>query len=137
MIKTKRPILLVEDPASDSPAARQALTELDLEDRVISAPASEMLRYLKTERGRRPCVVLLTVDESSDDGLGTLKTIKQDEQLRSIPVVVLGPSGDSRIVNESFGLGAAGYMVKSPDRSELSATMRTLYEYWSLSELPK
>ncbi|MEN6338285.1 MAG: response regulator, partial [Phycisphaerales bacterium] len=66
-----------------------------------------------------------------------LRTIKQDDQLKSIPVVVLGPSGDHDIVDESFELGAAGYMTKSPDTREFSATMRTLYEYWSLSELPK
>ena len=72
----------------------------------------EAITFLKTQREQRPCVVLLSVDESSEDGLATLRTIKQDDQLRSIPVVVLGPSGDSRMIDESFGLGAAGYMVQ-------------------------
>jgi len=137
MTKSKKPILVVEDPAGDTAAAHGALTHLTQSDRVLSATTPETLTYLKSQREQRPCVVLLTVDEASDDGLATLRTIKQDEQLRSVPVVVLGPSGDSQIVDESFELGAAGYMVKSADASELSATMRTLYEYWSLSELPK
>jgi DNA-binding NarL/FixJ family response regulator len=34
-------------------------------------------------------------------------------------------------------LGAAGYMTKSSDTEELCETIRTVYEYWSLSELPK
>jgi len=137
MMRSRKPILLVEDAAADTRAAECTVADPGLGDRVVSATTPETLAYLKTRREQRPCVVLLTVDEDSDDQLATLRTIKQDEQLKSIPVVVLGPSGDSRIVDESFGLGAAGYMVKSLDHSELSATLRTLYQYWSLSELPR
>ena len=113
------------------------MDHLGIGDHVVSATMPEALTYLRSQGEQRPCVVLLSVDESSEDGLATLRTIKQDDQLRSIPVVVLGPSGDSRMIDESFGLGAAGYMAKSPDCREFSETMRMLYEYWSLSELPK
>ncbi|HNS21894.1 MAG TPA: response regulator [Sedimentisphaerales bacterium] len=137
MTRPKRPILLVEDSTADTPGTRWALTDLGVADRVVSSTTPETLTYLKTQREQRPCVVLLAVDESSEDGLATLRTIKQDEQLRSIPVVVLGPSGNHDMVDKSFGLGAAGYMARSQDGREFSATMRTLYQYWSLSELPK
>lgn len=133
----KKPILLVEDPDAGMPIARDVLDELGIRDRVVSVAMPEALAYLKAQGLERPCVVLLSVGESGDDGLASLRTIKQDDQLRSIPVVVLGPSGDSDIINESFGLGAAGYMVKSPDHLEFSETMRTLCAYWNLSELPK
>jgi CheY-like chemotaxis protein len=133
-MQPKRPILLVEDSGVNAAVARDVLNDLGVGDRVVSAPASEALTYLKTQTEHKPCIVLLSVD---DPGLAALRTIKQDDQLRSIPVVVLGPSGDSRMVDESFGLGAAGYMVKSPDYLEFSETMRTLYAYWSLSELPQ
>jgi DNA-binding NarL/FixJ family response regulator len=136
-MQPKKPILLVEGPEADMPVTRHALDHLGIGERVVWAAVPEVFAYLKGHGEQRPCVVLLSVDGSGGDRLATLRTIKQDEQLKSIPVVVLGPSGDHRMVDESFGLGAAGYMVKSPDTLELSATMRTLYEYWSLSELPK
>ncbi len=137
MMKPKKSILLVEDPAGAAPEVRCVLADLGLGDRVVSATSSETLRYLKIRRQQQPCVVLLIVNESDDDRLATLKTIKQDEQLRSVPVVVLGPSGNQRMVEESFGLGAAGYMAKTTDHSQFSATMRAFYEYWSLSEIPQ
>jgi CheY-like chemotaxis protein len=136
-MQPKRPILLVEDPEANTGVTRHALDELGISDRVVRTAVPEAITYLKGRREQRPCVVLLSVEDSEIDGLATLRTIKQDDQLKSIPVVVLGPSGDHRMVDESFGLGAAGYMAKSPDTVEFSATMRTLYEYWSLSELPK
>lgn len=136
-MQSKRPILLVEDPEAGEQVARRALDGLGVGNRIVSAAIPEAIPYLKNQAEQRPCVVLLSVDETAGDSLQTLRTIKQDDQLRSLPVVVLGPSGDNRMVDESFGLGAAGYMAKSPDYLEFSETMRTLCAYWSLSELPK
>lgn len=129
-------MLLVESPEADPSATSSALHHLAVAEQVVWTAVPEVFTYLKRHGEQRPCVVVLSVDESGDR-LATLRTIKQDEQLRSIPVVVLGPSGNRHIVEESFGLGAAGYMTKSSDTQELSETMRTVYEYWSLSELPK
>lgn len=134
---SKKPILLVEDPEADMPVAREALDDLAICNRVVSAARSEAIRYLRGQQSQRPCVVLLSIDDSDADGLAMLRTIKQDEQLKSIPVVVLGPSGDDGLIDESFGLGAAGYMVKSPDSLEFHKTICTLHAYWNLSELPK
>ena len=136
-MQPKKPILLVEDSEANTPVAKHALDELGISNRLISASVPEAMHYLRTPGEQRPGVVVLSVDDAGEDGLAALRTIKQDDQLRSIPVVVLGPSGDSRMIDESFGLGAAGYMTKSSDQLEFAATMRTLYEYWSLSELPK
>jgi len=137
-MQPKRPILLVEDPAAEAPAAKRALDDLGIGDHVIcSATMPEALVHLKAEPEQRPAVVLLSLHDSCREGLTTLRTIKSDEQLKAIPVVILGPAGDGRAIDESFGLGAAGYMVKSSDHHEFSQTLRTFCEYWSLSELPK
>lgn len=135
-MQLSRPMLLVEGAEDDLSVTRSALGHLSAAERMTWAAVPEVFTYLKKHGDPRPCVVLLSVDDSGDR-LATLRTIKQDDQLRSIPVVVLGPSGNRHIVEESFGLGAAGYMAKSSDTEELSETMRTVYKYWSLSELPK
>lgn len=136
-MRRNRPILLLEERRLDAPTAGQALDALGMGGRVIcSAAAPETVTYLRTQTAAKPCVVLLEVDGLTGDGMATLRTIKADEQLRSIPVIVLGPSGDVETVNESFGLGAAGYMAKSPDYRELAGAFRTICDYWTLSELP-
>lgn len=135
-MQLKKPILLVDGSEADMPATANALDHLDAGERVAWKAVPEAFIHLKGHGEERPCVVLLSVDESGDR-LETLRAIKQDDQLKSIPVVVLGPSSDRRIVDESFGLGAAGYMARSTDAEDLSETMRMLYRYWSLSELPK
>jgi len=137
-MQSRKAILLVEGRTKDGPLAREAFDELGLGKGVIqSATAPEALTYLRGCTTDRPGVILLGVDGVNGEGLDTLRAIKEDEQLRTIPVVVFGPSGDGHIVDESFGLGAAGYVATSADSGTFSMAMRTVYEYWSLSELPK
>lgn len=137
-MRRERSILLLEGCKAVAPTARQILDAMGVSSELMCAAAApETLNYLKTHAAEQPCVVLLEVDGSAGDGLATLRTLKEDERLRSIPVVVLGPSGDARMVNESFGLGAAGYIPKLPDSHELAGAVRTVCEYWALSELPR
>ena len=92
----------------------------------------QVLAVLKAEMAG-----MLSVGESERDNLDLLKTIKADERLQSIPVVVLAASDDVHTVNESFTLGAAGYMVKSGDGAEFAEKVRMIQTYWNLSELPR
>lgn len=138
MMLSRKPILLVGGEGKEGSFARLALNEAGLgEDIVQSATAPEALNYLRGCYTERPRVVLLDVGNVDREGLDTLRAIKGDEELRSIPVVVFGPSDDRRTVDESFDLGAAGYMGTSVDPAAFTWALRTVCEYWSLSELPK
>jgi DNA-binding NarL/FixJ family response regulator len=138
IVQNKRPILLVGDLREDAPLLRQALDDLGLDHcEIRPVAASEALSCLRGTTPERPSIVLLVVEGTSDEELSVLKSIKEDGQLRSLPVVVLGPSGDPGLVDKSFGLGAAGYMSHSADPRELAAVIRAVGRYWNLSELPK
>jgi len=104
---------------------------------IRSVAASEALPWLRGITAEKPSVVLLLLDGGSGAELSILKCIKEDGQLWSLPVVVLGPSGDVGLVDKSFGLGAAGYMTRTADPHELAAVIRAVGQYWNLSELPK
>jgi two-component system response regulator len=133
----KKPILLVEDSESEGPTVRQALGELGVGDRVVrSSTAAEALEYLRSDTAAKPAVVLVDVSTRDADGLGLLRRVKAEERLKTIPVIVIAPSSDVQIINESFGLGAAGYVVKSPDLDEFVEAVRAIHQYWMLSELP-
>jgi DNA-binding NarL/FixJ family response regulator len=78
------------------------------------------------------------VDSPSGRGnvLELVRTVKQDERLKNIPVIAMTPSEDAEVIDESFGLGAAGYVVKSADRNEFIETVRAICQYWTLSQVP-
>ena len=118
-------------------AVREALSELGISDSVVYIRgAHAALAHLGKPREAVPCVVLLSIDDIGGDGLDTLKVLKADKRLARVPVVVLASSNDVRLVNESFALGAAGYMVEPGDSRELAEAIRMIHQYWSLSEVP-
>ena len=81
-------------------------------------------------------LILLDLNMPRMNGTEFLKTIKADEALKKIPVIVLTTSNSEQDIARSFELGAAGYMVKSVDYKKFTEIIKTIDLYWTLSELP-
>jgi CheY-like chemotaxis protein len=136
-MRDSKPILLVEDDSVDVMTVKRALRDVHVTNQLIhTGNGEEALDYLKNENNRKPYVILLDLNMPKMNGIEFLKTIKSDEVLKKIPVVVLTTSKDEHDIAESFKLGVAGYMVKSVDYESSVETIRTIVLYWILSELP-
>jgi CheY-like chemotaxis protein len=132
-----RPILLVEVGRDSQLMAWEVLCELGEAGHVVRQPDVEQaLAHLREKGADRPAVILLDGFEPNEDGLDLLRTLKGDESLKSIPLVVLAAAADVMTIDECYRIGVAGYIVKSDDRRELADAMRAVQEYWTLSELP-
>jgi CheY-like chemotaxis protein len=68
---------------------------------------------LTMAREHRPRLVFLDIRLPKLDGLGVLAALKEDEELRSIPVVMLSNYGRREIVEQALRLGAADFRIKS------------------------
>ena len=72
------------------------------------------------------------------DGREALRNIKDDENLRGIPVVILTTSKQEEDMVRGYNLGAASYITKPVDFDGLVELMRTLGKYWvEFVELPE
>ena len=132
-----KPILLVEDDIVDAMTAKRALGDLKITNPLVhTSDGEEALKYLKTRGNEKPCIILLDLNMPKMNGIEYLKTIKADEELKAIPVIVLSVFGDEQSIVESFDLSVAGYMVKSIDFKMLEETIKAVNLYWTLSELP-
>ena len=136
-MRAKKLMLFIGGRQTEWPAIERALSELGIAGGVLYAERMDQaLTYLHNREEPVPSVVLLTIDEGGSDGLEALKVLKADERIGRVPVVVLASSNDERLVNESFALGAAGYMLEPDDSREVAEAIRMIRNYWSLSELP-
>ena len=136
-MRNSKPILLVEDDDVDVMTVKRAFNDLKVTNQLVSTGnGEEALEYLRSQSNTKPSVILLDLNMPKMNGIEFLKTVKTDEALKKIPVVVLTTSGAEQDVVESFNLGAAGYMVKSVDYMKFVDIIRTIDMYWSLSELP-
>ena len=96
----------------------------------------EALVFLNNRNNSPPRLILLGLNEQNSNSLSFLKIIKADDNIKQIPVVIFALSNEQRNVVKSFKLGVAGYIVKSEAFSKLNETIKTIIQYWSLSELP-
>jgi len=136
-MRSSRPILLVEDDIVDVMTIKRALKDLKVTNElVLGANGEEALVYLRGNGGKKPCLILLDLRMPKMNGLEFLKIVKDDNNLKKVPVVVLTTSENEEDRSDSFKLGAAGYMVKPADYEKFVDTIKTVDLYWTLSELP-
>lgn len=132
-----RPILLVEDDSVDAMTVERSLRDLEIANQLVRVVNGEKaLEYLRDANAKEPCIILLDFNMPEMGGMEFLKIIKEDEELKRIPVIVLTTSKEQEGKAESFGLGAAGYIVKSVDYMDFVEVIRIIDLYWTVSELP-
>jgi CheY-like chemotaxis protein len=136
-MKTSKPILLVEDDEVDKMTIERVFTDLKVNTYLVPTyDGEEALDYLKSPQNKKPCFILLDWNMPKMNGAEFLKVIKADDRLKKIPVVIHSTSSTREDINESFELGAAGYMVKSQNYEESKNTIRAIDRYWALCEQP-
>jgi CheY-like chemotaxis protein len=138
-------ILLVEDSEQDIELTLQALEDYNLANRVsVVRDGEEALDYL-FKRGQfrdrdngDPVVILLDLKLPKVDGLEVLREIRNSEQLKQTPVVVLTSSREQRDLVESYNLGVNAYVVKPVDFTEFVDAVKKLGLFWGvLNEVPE
>lgn len=136
-------ILLAEDNPRDVELTLAALAEHNLANEVVVAiDGAEALDYLRG-RGRfqsrpagNPAVVLLDLKMPKVNGLEVLQAIKQDEKLKSIPVVMLTSSREEPDLLRSYQLGANAYVVKPVDFQAFIEAVKHLGLFWAMLNEP-
>jgi DNA-binding response OmpR family regulator len=136
-------ILLVEDDPKDVELTMTALGEYNLSNEVVVASdGEEALDYLycrgKYQRrsGENPAVLLLDLKLPKVDGLEVLRTVKSDEVLKIIPVVVLTSSREEKDMVASYKLGVNAYVVKPVDFHEFVNAIKELGIFWAIINEP-
>ena len=132
------PVLIIEDSPEDFEATCRALRRAGVVNPIFRCQdGDELMDYLK-HRGRFadsgsspiPGLILLDLNLPGTDGREALTSIKSDDRLRSIPVVVLTTSSDERDIEGCYRAGANSYIQKPVDMEQYMRLVRVLAEYW-------
>ena len=131
-------ILMADDDPEDVMLAEEALEEARLANNFYSVgDGEELLEYLRRqgkfsdpESSPRPGLILLDLNMPRKNGFEALKEIKDDPDLRRIPVVVLTTSRAEEDVYESYDLGVNSFISKPVSFDGLVEAMKVIGEYW-------
>ncbi|MFX0056298.1 MAG: response regulator [Promethearchaeota archaeon] len=133
-------ILLVEDNRDDVLLTKRALEKANIANQVdVANDGMEALEYLKGEgkfssRDTReiPMVILLDLKMPRMGGLEFLKAIRNSEEFKLLPTVILTSSKEEQDIIESYNLGANSYIQKPVDFDQFVQAVQTLGLYWLL-----
>ena len=139
MIREIRTILLVEDSPADAEMTIDALRDARLANPVVHVEDGvEALDYMHSrgaykDRGNGiPAVVLLDIKMPRLDGLEVLREIRNDENLKHTPVVILSSSREETDLARSWDLGVNAYVVKPVNANQFFEAVRTLGQFWAV-----
>jgi len=128
-------ILLVEDNPGDERLTREALKEGKVYHKLHWAKDGvEAMDFLQ-RRGKhrdapRPDIILLDLNLPKKDGREVLLEIKQDPELRAIPVVILTTSQAEEDVLRSYDLHANCYVTKPVDLEKFIVVVQSIDRFW-------
>lgn len=143
MTGTLRPILLVEDNPNDLELTLAALARCQLANPIhIVRDGAEALDYLYARgdhlhrQAGDPAVVLLDLKLPKIDGLEVLERVKNDAQLKPIPVVMLTSSREEADLVRSYQLGVNAFVVKPVDFNTFLKAIQDLGMFWAVINEP-
>ncbi len=129
-------ILLVDDDPADQKLIRTSFRDQKLANELyIVGSGEEGLDFLyghgdHSGKKIRPDLILLDLNMPGIGGKEFLRKIKEDDNLKHIPVVILTTSDAERDIVESYKLQASGYVNKPVSLDEFKNIVRQIEEYW-------
>jgi chemotaxis family two-component system response regulator Rcp1 len=125
--------------AEDNPGDRRLVEEAFQETRAMHSlyfvndglkAISFLRREGEFEQAPQPDLMLLDLDLPQRSGFDVLAEMKNDMELRRIPVLVMTTSTDEVDVDRAYNLYANGYIVKPMDIDQLIRVIRSIEEFW-------
>ena len=135
-------ILLVEDNPGDADLARETLTTSKIKNNLhVVSDGEKAMAFLKKQgeyaAAPRPDIILLDLNLPRKDGREVLAEIKQDDDLKRIPVVILTSSSAEEDILKSYNLHANCYITKPLDFAQFTKVVHSIEDFWlSIVKLP-
>ncbi|HTL18574.1 MAG TPA: response regulator [Patescibacteria group bacterium] len=136
-------ILVAEDDAGHARLIEKNLTRAGLHNPIVRFDNGQAVLDFLFRRGsglqraaEAAYLLLLDIRMPQVDGIEVLRQIKQDSELRKIPVIILTTTDDPREVERCHTIGCASYIVKPVDYDKFAEAIKGLGLYISLVQVP-
>lgn len=135
--KLPHSILVIEDSDEDFEAIRRIMVKNTLLPEIYRCIDGDQALDLLYRRGayakdhaQKPSMILLDLNLPGTDGREVLSLLKQDERVKSIPVVIFTTSSNPKDIEACYDQGASSYIVKPVNTARFTRIVELLIEYW-------
>ena len=128
-------ILLVEDNPADARLIEEVFKDISLNNKIYTVKDGvDAINFLYNlndfKEAPRPDIILLDLNLPRKDGREVLKEIKGDENLKSIPIVILTTSSAREDIIKTYRDHANCYVTKPVDFDEFFKVITAIEDFW-------
>jgi CheY-like chemotaxis protein len=128
-------ILLVEDSPDDADLTIDALRDGRVRNRITHVEDGvEAMAFLRREgkhaEAPRPDLILLDLNLPLKSGHEVLREVKQDPDLRRIPVVIMTSSDDEKDILAAYNSHVNCYVTKPVDLDQFIGVVKSIEHFW-------
>jgi CheY-like chemotaxis protein len=131
----KHSVFIVDDDPDDRESIRDAFLEnRHDQDFIFMKNGDQLIDYLhETPSKANPVVILLDLNMPGKDGKDVLREIKENEALRTIPVIVMTTSSSERDRQLSYQFGANCFVTKPDSYKEMMEVTDSIARLWFIN----
>lgn len=132
----KNKLLIIEDNQDDFEAVSRALKSVGLDTNIdwyrSGREAISYLNNLKSEKNNPnlPNIILLDLNMPGIDGRKMLEILKNNQEVKSIPIIIFSTSSDERDIEHCYANGANSYIQKPLTYEKLQEVCASIKNYW-------
>ncbi len=128
-------VLLVEDSESDAMIVEEAFVDARIANKLQIAEDGDAARKYLFARPpfadrKRPDLILLDLNLPDIDGADLLSEVKNSDEFKSIPVVIMTTSSDREDIKQAYERQAAGFVTKPVLAGDFLAVLAEIQDYW-------
>ncbi len=130
-------ILLIEDDQIEVMKLQRTVSKLGLKHTIVEAKNGEDALEILQSGQKLPDIILLDLNMPRMNGIEFLAILKNDDQLKYLPTIILTTSENRADLLKCYEAGIAGYVIKPLKYEDYESKMRKVMDYWEINQLVK
>ncbi|WP_418654735.1 response regulator [Tenacibaculum soleae] len=130
-------VLLIEDNIIEIMKMNRTISLLKKKHKIKEAKTAEDALKILEEKENLPDIILLDLNMPKISGIEFLSILKENEDLRHIPTIILTTSNNQKDILECYKIGISGYILKPLKYEDYISKIDTTLSYWAINELKK
>ncbi len=138
-MNTPKPVIIVaDDDSDDRMLIKEALEATGFAGWIRFAADGQELLEILADGNLCPSLIILDLNMPRMDGREILKELKQDNERRSIPILIHSTCNSTEEIENCYNHGVNSYLVKPASFEELKENLREVIQYWfETAQLPE
>ncbi|CAM1333069.1 response regulator [Tenacibaculum aestuariivivum] len=128
-------VLLIEDNSIEIMKMDRTISLLELKHTIKTAKTAEIALKILEDKENLPDIILLDLNMPKINGIEFLSIIKNKDDLKHIPTIILTTSNNKKDIVECYKIGMSGYILKPLKYEEYVSKIKTTLSYWAINEL--